>query len=166
MGDSGQIGSYVRNWLHYDNLASSFYKQATRARQIKEDYETKLMQELRNQHMENAVIQINSGRLNVVEERNPKALTLLRIEELLHSYFQRKGVKDDTKEVINYIRSNRGVDVVRKLRKTGGTNLPPLPAPPVAPSQIPGMTQITTQPILQNSAIMAPGPAIFPQTQL
>lgn len=135
MGDSGQISSYVRNWLHYDNLASSFYKQATRSRQIKEDFEGKIIQELHTQKMENAIIQINSGRLNVVEERNPKALTMTRMEELLHAYFQRKGAKDDTKDVMNFIRANRGVDITKKLRKSGGTNLPPLP--PLPPQQTP-----------------------------
>jgi hypothetical protein len=131
MGDSGQIGTFVRSWLHYDNLASSLYKQANRARQVKEEYEGKIITELRNNNMENAVIQINSGLLNVIEERNPKALSLIRIEQLLHNYFQRKGhTVDETKDIMSYIRSNRGYDVMKKLKKSGGTNVPPLPPPP------------------------------------
>lgn len=131
MGDSGQIGTFVRSWLHYDNLASSLYKQANRARQVKDEYEGKIITELRNNNMENAVIQINSGLLNVTEERNPKALSLVRIEQLLHNYFQRKGQSiDETKDIMNYIRSNRGYDVMKKLKKSGGTNVPPLPPPP------------------------------------
>lgn len=131
MGDPGEISTYVRNWLHYDNLASSFYKQATRARQIKDDYEKKIIDNLRAQRMENAIIQINSGLLNVVEERNPKALSLVRIEQLLHCYFQKKCAtgRDDTAEIMSYIRSNRGCDVMKKLKKSGGANLPPLPPP-------------------------------------
>jgi hypothetical protein len=130
MGDSGQLSSNVRNWLHYDNLASSFYKQANRARQIKDDFEDKIIGELKAKNMENAVIQINNGRLNVVEERNPKTLSLLRIEELLHSYFNRRGVKDETKDILSFIKTNRGVDIAKKLKKTGGQALPPLPGPP------------------------------------
>ena len=127
MSDPGQIGTFVRCWLHYDTLASSLYKQATAARQAKDKYEGNVIDYLRTNRMENAVIQINNGTLNVIEERNPKALSLMRIEELLHKYFQKKGLgKDDTGEIMNYIRTNRGYDVNKKLRKSGMT-VPPLP---------------------------------------
>ena len=128
MGDSGQIGVFVRNWLHYDTLASSLYKQATRARQVKDEFEVKIIDDLRSKHMENAVIQINSGLLNVVEERSPRTLSLVRIEEILHKYFLKKGaMKDDTAEIMNFIRTNRGYDVSKKLRKSGAAPLPPPP---------------------------------------
>lgn len=128
MGDSGQIGVFVRNWLHYDTLASSLYKQATRARQVKDEFEVKIIDDLRSKHMENAVIQINSGIINVVEERSPRTLSLVRIEEILHKYFLKKGVmKDDTAEIMNFIRTNRGYDVSKKLRKSGAAPLPPPP---------------------------------------
>lgn len=130
--DPGLIGSFVRNWLHYDGLASSFYRQSTRARQVRDDFETKIIDTLRNNRMENAVIQINGGHLNLVEERNPRQLTLPRIEELLRGYYARRGGKDETPEIMAYIRGNREVDTVVKLRKssTVGSPLPPLPAPP------------------------------------
>jgi hypothetical protein len=131
MSDPGQLGGYVRNWLHYDTLASSLYKQANRARQVRDDFELKVLDELRNQRMENAVIQINNGTLSVVEERNPRSLSLVRIEEILHKYFHKKGHgQDETKEIMNYIRGNRGYDVSKKIKKSGGPNLPPLPPPP------------------------------------
>lgn len=131
MSDPGQLAGHVRNWLHYDSLASSLYKQANRARQVRDDFETKVLDDLRNQRMENAIIQINNGTLNVVEERNPRALSLVRIEEILHKYFHKKGHgHDETKEIMNYIRANRGYDVSKKLKKSVGANLPPLPPPP------------------------------------
>ena len=131
MSNPGELAGFVRNWLHYDSLASSLYKQANRARQVRDDFETKVLDELRNQRMENAIIQINNGTLNVVEERNPRALSLVRIEELLHKYFHKKGHgHDETKEIMNYIRGNRGYDVSKKLKKSVGPNLPPLPPPP------------------------------------
>lgn len=128
---SGQIGSFVRNWLHYDNLASSFYRQANKARQLRDQYESRIIQHLRGAGMENAIIQINGGHMNVVEERNPRTLSLTRIEELLHAYFLKRGGKDETADIMTYIRGHRGVDVVKKLKRSGATPaLPPLPAPP------------------------------------
>lgn len=130
--DPGLIGSFVRNWLHYDGLASSFYRQSTRARQVRDEFETKIIDTLRQNRMENAVIQINGGHLSLAEERNPRQLTLPRIEELLRGYYARRGGKDETPEIMAYIRGNREVDTVVRLRKssTVGSPLPPLPAPP------------------------------------
>lgn len=130
--DPGLIGSFVRNWLHYDGLASSFYRQSTRARQVRDDFETKIVDTLRQNRMENAIIQINGGHLNLVEERNPRQLTLPRIEELLRGYYARRGGKDETPEIMAYVRGNREVDSVVRLRKSSsvGSPLPPLPAPP------------------------------------
>lgn len=140
MSNPGELGGLVRNWLHYDSLASSLYKQANRARQVKDDFETKVLDELRNQRMENAIIQINNGTLNVVEERNPRSLSLVRIEELLHKYFHKKGHShDETKEIMNYIRANRGYDVSKKLKKSAGPSLPPLPQPPQHGGALPPM---------------------------
>lgn len=131
MGDPGQIGGYVRNWLHYDNLATSFYKQANRARQIKDQYEGKILDELRAKHGENTIIQINGGTLSVVEERNPKTLSLVRIEQLLHQYYHKHGAtagapgtKDPTEDIMRFIKSNRGYDVAKKIKKTSVPNIP------------------------------------------
>lgn len=129
--DSGQVGTLVRSWLHYDNLASSLYRQANKARQVRDEYEERIITYLRQAGMENAVIQINGGQLNVVEEKNPKALSLTRIEELLHAYFLKRGGRDETSEVMTYIRGHRGIDVFKKLKKTGIAQaaLPALPRP-------------------------------------
>lgn len=129
--DSGQIGNLVRSWLHYDNLASSLYKQATRARQMRDQFEERIILHLRSAGMENAIIQINGGTLNVVEEKNPKTLSLTRIEELLHGYFIKRGGRDETGEIMSYLRSHRGIEIFKKLKKNGlpQSTLPPLPAP-------------------------------------
>ena len=42
MTDPG-IGTYVRYWLHYSNLASSFYKQFGGVRKIRDDYEKQII---------------------------------------------------------------------------------------------------------------------------
>ena len=130
--DSGQIGSFVRHWLHYDNLASSLYRQANKARQLRDQYEERIITYLRQAGMENAVIQISNGHMNVVEEKTPKALSLTRIEELLHGYFAKRGGRDETNEIMNYLRGYRGVDIAKRLRKSGGvaTTVPSLPPVP------------------------------------
>ena len=78
MNNSGSdpFASYVRNWIHQNDLASTFLKQSLKARQIRDEYETKIIDHLTQNHMENAIIQISDGRLSVVEERVPRSLTM------------------------------------------------------------------------------------------
>jgi len=129
MNNSGSdpFASYVRNWIHQNDLASTFLKQSLKARQIRDEYETKIIDHLTQNHMENAIIQISDGRLSVVEERVPRSLTMKNIESLLHGYFAKKGGRDETTDVMNYLRGHRGVDRVKRLKRTHQT--PPTPQP-------------------------------------
>jgi hypothetical protein len=132
-GDPGQqLAHSVRSYLHYDNLATTFNKQATKARQLAGEYEAKVLDQLEKTRMSNAVIQIGGGHLNVIEERTPRCLSLKSIEMMLHSYYAKKGhaVRDETDDILKYVRANRGSDSRKKLKqtKTGGA-LPPVPGP-------------------------------------
>jgi len=131
-GDPGQLSHNVRSYLHYDQLASTFHKQSAKARQLAGDYEQKVLEQLENNRMSHAVIQIGGGHLNVIEERTPRCLTLKSIEMLLHNYYAKKGhsVRDETDDILKYIRANRGSDSRKKLKqtKTGGGPLPPVPS--------------------------------------
>ena len=83
MSDPG-IGTYVRHWLHYSNLASSFFKQFGAARKIRDDYENNIIMTLRQRNIENAIIQINGGQIRITSKREPNQLSLTRIEELIN----------------------------------------------------------------------------------
>jgi hypothetical protein len=118
MADPG-IGTYVRYWLHYNNLASSFYKQFGSARKVRDDYEKQIIGTLQQNGMEKATIQIGGGQLNVVDKREPLPLSLTKIEELLHGYFRQRGGKDETIDVMTFIRANRGYTVNKSIRQSG-----------------------------------------------
>jgi len=131
MGDSGALGHNVRSFLHYDQLATNMFKQSTRARQVAGEFEQKVIQQLDDSRMTNAVIQIGGGHLNMIEERNPHCLTLKKIEHLIHGYYAKKGTssRDETDDIMKYIRANRGVETKKKLKKTiTGGALPPVPS--------------------------------------
>lgn len=124
-----EIGFHVRNWVHYDNLATSLYRQTVNARKVRDEFENKILEGLRASHMENAVIQIAGGRLIVQEERHNQPLTLSRIEEILHTYFVSKNMPDDTQNIMKFIKKQREFKVTSKLRKQSGTPTPALPPP-------------------------------------
>jgi hypothetical protein len=113
------IGTAVRYFLHYSNLASSFYKQYGAAKKVKDDYEHQIINTLRQSGMENATIQINGGQITVVDKREPNQLSLSKIEELLHGYFRQKGGPDQSLDIMTFIRSNRGYTMNKYLKQSG-----------------------------------------------
>jgi hypothetical protein len=118
MADPG-IGTSVRYWLHYNNLASSFYKQYGAAKKVKDDYEKQIISTLQQNGMEKATIQIGGGQINVVDKRDPNPLSLTKIEELLHGYFRQRGGRDETAEIMTFVRGNRGYTMNKSLKQSG-----------------------------------------------
>lgn len=127
--NSQEIGFLVRNWVHYDNLATGLYRQTINARKVRDEFETKILEGLRTSNMENAVIQIAGGRLIVQQERHNQPLSLTRIEEILHADYVSKNLPDDTANVMKFMKKQRGFEVVKKLRKQSGPQPPALPPP-------------------------------------
>ena len=63
--NTSELAVWVRNWVHYDNLALGLNRQAQNARHLREDFEIKVIDFLKGNSMEKAVIQIAGGRLVV-----------------------------------------------------------------------------------------------------
>jgi hypothetical protein len=120
MTDAGQLGHNVRSYLHYDQLSSNLFKQSTRARQVAGEFEQKIVQQLEQSRMEKAVIQIGGGHLNLVEEKTPHCLTLSKLTSLIHGYYASRGtkVRDETDDIMRYIRANRGSEIKKRIKKT------------------------------------------------
>ena len=125
MSDPG-IGTYVRYWLHYGGLASSLYKQFGDVRKIRDGYEHQIITSLQKNGMEKANIQIGGGKIQVIEKKEANQLTLSKIEELLHLYYRQKGGKDETLDIMKFIRANRGSSTTKILKQYG---IPPQQSP-------------------------------------
>ncbi len=78
------------------------------------------MDYLRINRIPNAILQIAGGRLTMTEERHANPLTLGRLEELLHQYFEEKGQgqKDETADILKFIKTNRGATIETRLKKS------------------------------------------------
>lgn len=120
--DTNSLGNWVRTYIHYDNLASSLYKQLQNARKVKDQFETQIISYLQSNNLDKAVIQITGGRLLVAEEKHALPLTLTRIEELLHSYYKSQGREstDETQQIMKYLKTERGHEATKKLKKQTG----------------------------------------------
>lgn len=128
-----EFASWVRNYVHYDNLAAQYNKQAAGARKLRDDYEGKVIQNLRANNMQNAVIQIAGARLQYSEEKTIPSLSIPRLEQYLHGYFKQKGNGlDETDAILRYVKLQKAADtqLTAKLKKTPTpVVLPPAPGP-------------------------------------
>ena len=132
---NGQLATWVRNWVHYDNLTVDFSRQSSSARKMKDEYETKIIETLKAQKMENAQIQIAGAKLQICQEKSFPTLTIGRLQEYLHSYYKRKGVMlDETEQIMAYIKQQKqnNYELAIKIKKTP-TVAPLPPLPPIPP---------------------------------
>jgi len=121
------IANLVRNYVHYDNLAMSLHKQTNNARIVRDDFEKRIINELKNNKMENAIIQIVGGKLKIVEEKHSNPLSYKFLEEQIHNYYIEKNKTDDTRELLQYIKTHKNVETSLKLKKI--PQIPPQPGP-------------------------------------
>ena len=119
------IANLIRNYVHYDNLASNFQKQTQNARIVRDDFERRIIHELKAKNMENAVIQIVGGKLKIIEEKHNAPLSFKSLESTLQQYYQSKKMNDDTSNVLKFVKEHREFEVVSKLKKI--PQLPPQP---------------------------------------
>jgi hypothetical protein len=117
--NTNTLADMIRSWVHFDNLAATFTRQGQQARTARSRWEVQVIEYLNKTNMANAIIQIAGGRLTVVEEKHANPLTLQRLESLLHEYFSKRppGSNDETNDIMNFLKSNRGSTVETKLKK-------------------------------------------------
>ena len=111
------IASLVRNYVHYDNLATTMNKQTQNARVVRDDYEKRIIDELKRNKMENAIIQIVGGKLKIVEEKHSTPLSYKNLEESLHDYYFQKKKIDETADIIKYIKGKRIIESTQRIKK-------------------------------------------------
>lgn len=114
------LADLIRSWVHFDNLAATFNRQAQQARTARTRWEDDIIEYLRKTKMTNAIIQIAGGRLTVHEEKHANPLTLQRLEQLLHEYYGKRpaGSLDETSEILAFIKNNRGSTTETRLKKS------------------------------------------------
>jgi hypothetical protein len=121
----------VRHWVHFDNLAESLTKQVTNARNMRNQFEDKIMKLLEVTGMRNATLQITGATLKCTSSFKPTDLSWGFLEKQLHDYYKTKGKPDETAAIMEFIKANRGGKNIECLEKKlagaadGGTKKPP-----------------------------------------
>lgn len=114
-----QIGNLIRYWVHYDNKLAELNKELKTLRATRNKYEADILQKLRDNNIMNPVIQTGAGRLIIGEDKHSAPLTFANIETLLHKYYTKKQGRDETADIIKFIKENRETTVTPYLKRQG-----------------------------------------------
>ena len=116
-----QIGNLIRHWVYYDTKLAELNKQVKSMRDSRNAYEAQALQMIHAMSLKNPVIQIGGGgRLIVSEDKHSAPLSFTNLESLLHSYYASKpGSRDETDQIIKYIKANRETTVTPCLKRQG-----------------------------------------------
>ena len=113
------LGNLVRHWVHFDTLITNYNKEVNDARRERDRYEEIILVKLKQANYEKAIIQIENGRLSVNEEKQYQNLTFKSLEELLHLYYRSTtGKKDETVDILKFIKNNRTFELLKRLKRT------------------------------------------------
>ena len=114
------FGTLVQGWVSADVAITNYNREALRMRKDRDAYETEILRTLKQANHEKAVIQITGGKLVVADDKHTQPLTFTSLEEALHSYFTAAGRRDETKEIIKFVKENRTVEHGLKLKRVVG----------------------------------------------
>jgi hypothetical protein len=113
-----ELGNLVRGWIQSSKELTEMHRQTSSLRNTRDKYEMAIVSLLRANKQENAILQTSEGRLHIGQERHSKPLTMKYLDELLHMYYTSKPtmVKDETEDIMKFIRANRIVEETKKLK--------------------------------------------------
>jgi hypothetical protein len=118
--DLSSFGNLVHGWVRSDMAVANYNREAAKMRKERDVYEQQILRTLKDANHEKAVIQITGGKLVVADDKTTQPLTFTSLEEMLHSYFTSSGRRDETKEIVKYIKDNRTVEHSLKLKRVVG----------------------------------------------
>jgi hypothetical protein len=98
----------VQHWVHFDNLAETLTKQVTNARNMRAEFETKVLTLLEAQNMKHAVLQIKGATLQRASRYKASDLTWAFVEQQLHDYYKSRGRPDETPQIMEFMQKHRG----------------------------------------------------------
>ena len=124
--DMKTFSEIVRTWVHNDTMLSGFNKQIKNIRDLRNKYEVEIIKLLEQSKKQNEIIQIAGGRLTIAEEKSSQPLSISSLKLLLQKYYRAKpGTKDESNEIMEFIRTQRTVQVSKCIKRKNTGDPPP-----------------------------------------
>lgn len=98
---------HVHNWLTYETEAKTIQQRLTSIRAARTEEEAHIVATLRQRGMEKAALNTRFGTINMAPHTSTPSMSFSLLEELLPGYFASTGQRNQTADVLAYIRHNR-----------------------------------------------------------
>jgi len=108
----------VRHWVHFDNLAETLNKQVSNARNLRNEFEKKVLKLLETSNMRNTLLKISGATLQRATRHKPTDLSWTFLEDQLRAFFKEKGRPDETDTILEFLHSRREEKTIEFLKKT------------------------------------------------
>jgi hypothetical protein len=118
-GGTSELSEAVRSWVHFDNLAESLNKQVANVRNLRNQFEAKILEIMDRMGLhQNASLKITGAVLQRAQRSKQSDLSWSFLEEQLHEYHKASGKRDDTAQILQFLQTHRGTKSVEYLKKT------------------------------------------------
>ena len=108
----------VRHWVHFDNLAETLNKQVANARNLRNEFEKKVLKLLETSNMRNTLLKISGATLQRATRQKPTDLSWTFLEDQLRAFFKEQGRPDETDRILEFLHSRREEKTIEFLKKT------------------------------------------------
>ena len=109
-----QFNEKIKQWVLIDNQLKIIHEKTREIRNKKNELLDEITNYVKNNHIENKIIEISDGSLKFYEKKEYSGLTYSYIEECLGKIIQDKKHVD---HIMNYLRENRPVKSIMDIRR-------------------------------------------------
>ena len=113
-----RLQSAVRAWVHFDNLANTFNKQAQNARAQKQVHEKEVQNILFAMQQSTAILEVNGARLQFQQKETKSNLSWSWLQDNLRAWFMSSESRGKTAEdLFKYLQGRRSTKITEALEK-------------------------------------------------
>jgi hypothetical protein len=102
-----EFRGHVHNWITYETEAKKLHIRISAIRASRNEEEAQIVGILRTRGMERAALQTRTGTINMAPHIITPNMSFSLLEELLPGYFASIGQRNQTADVLAYIRNHR-----------------------------------------------------------
>jgi hypothetical protein len=108
----------VRAWVHFDNLANTFNKQATNARNQKAIHEKEVQDILYAMQQQNAILEVNGAKLQFQRKETKSNLSWSWLQDQLRAWFTSPESRGKgNQELFKFLQDRRSVKISESLER-------------------------------------------------
>jgi hypothetical protein len=114
-----QLITAIRGWIHMDNLAESFHKQTTNARQLRSQHEENAIGLMKQMGLTSSTIQVSGASLQMKKSKTAEGLTWGYLEREIPAWgTQARLTPEQVASLLKWLHEHREMRETEFLKKS------------------------------------------------